>query len=136
HQREKIHAICIEFDLEAAWAAVAFEGGGAGAVAIGIGEFPVADHPLGGVAERGRRLCEGDASHADRYQSNRSTGHGHTIASVLPALRLALRWPGCFRNRREGRLTGCPGEYIVDDKLIHRGTGYLCRRAEMREQHD
>src|SRR6185437_10472178 len=51
HDREKIDAVGVEFDLETGWARLTLQRGRAGAIAIGIREFPAADNALGGFAK-------------------------------------------------------------------------------------
>ncbi len=78
--------LAIKFDLEPGLSRIAFEDGSACPVAIGVGKFPTADHPLGGFAEC-RRLREGNTGNTDRRKTNRKTGHNQTIAPALAGLR-------------------------------------------------
>jgi len=75
----------IERQLESAGSRIHAEGDGAPAVVVGVGQFPAADHFLGGV-EHGRRWLRLRVPAADR---NREQGEkeraAHLVSDLLKA---------------------------------------------------
>ena len=69
----------VEFELEAAGRRIDAEGDRAALVAVGIGEFPAADHLLGSIADRRRGLRLRDPGGKDeREQREKFARHGGT----------------------------------------------------------
>ena len=156
-QHREIRAGRIEFELEAAGRRVGLEVDGAALVARGVGDFPGADHRLGGLAQRRGRLRARDAGDAQWPRAKRDRRrdrphacsqhrahwrlldvayHVRSRAGVMPpAAGQARRFrrPWRLRHRRERRLAGGPGHEIVDHELVHLLAGGDRRRAEMRE---
>src|SRR5262249_43682385 len=75
-RRKRGAASFIELELEAACARIELEGNRASLVARGVGNFPRADHLLGGVARRRRLRAGADGGQRKRDHGETSTG-GH-----------------------------------------------------------
>src|SRR4029078_1135978 len=82
HDREKIDAVGVEFDLETGWARLTLQRGRAGEIAIAIREFPPADNALGGFAKLRRRLRRHAAGKAERNNDDGTTRHSHPTRAL------------------------------------------------------
>ena len=93
----------IEIELEAAGAGIEREAHRAGPVAGGIGDFPGADHRLGGVADRGLLRGRGADRRNEREQSETDvTRHGGNRTDVTDGNAITVTAP------RHG--SGCGGQ--------------------------